>query len=121
MTQTILIVDDSATIRQMVGFCLRDAGYQVIEAVDGKDALDKLKKQKINLLLTDLYMPLMDGIELAKQVRALVQYRCMPILVLTTEAQTTKKSEGQAAGVSGWFVKPFEPTQLIKVIKRLIN
>jgi two-component system chemotaxis response regulator CheY len=117
---TILIADDSATIRQMAGFCLRDAGYQVIEAVDGQDALDKLSQQKVNLLLTDLYMPHMDGIALAKQVRALSQYRCMPILILTTEAQPAKKAEGQAAGVSGWFVKPFEPAQLIKVIKRLI-
>ena len=118
--QTILLADDSATIRQMAGFCLRHADYQVIEAVDGKDALEKLKTQKVNLLLTDLYMPHMDGIELAKQVRAMPQYRYLPILVLTTEALTVRKNEGQAAGVSGWFVKPFEPSQLIKVIKRLI-
>ena len=120
MMQTILIVDDSATIRQMAGFCLRQAEYQVIEAVDGQDALEKLKKQKINLLLTDLYMPRLDGIGLAKQVRALAQYRFMPILILTTEVQIAKKNEGQAAGVSGWFVKPFEPGMLIKVIKRLM-
>ena len=118
--QTILIVDDSATIRQMAGFCLRHADYQVVEAVDGKDALEKLKTNKVNLLLTDLYMPHIDGIELAKQVRAMSQYRYMPILVLTTEALISRKNEGQAAGVSGWFVKPFEPAQLIKVIKRLI-
>jgi two-component system chemotaxis response regulator CheY len=118
--QTILIADDSATIRQMVGFCLRHADYQVIEAVDGKDALEKLKTQKVNLLLTDLYMPHMDGIELTKQVRAMPPYRYMPILVLTTESLTTRKNEGQVAGVSGWFVKPFESAQLIKVIKRLI-
>lgn len=118
--QTILIVDDSATIRQMAGFCLRHAEYEVVEAVDGKDALEKLQKNKINLLLTDLYMPNMDGIELVKQVRAISQYKFMPILILTTEVLLAKKNEGQAAGVSGWFVKPFEPTQLIKVIKRLI-
>ncbi len=118
--QTILIVDDSATIRQMAGFCLRHAEYEVVEAVDGKDALEKLQKNKINLLLTDLYMPNMDGMELTKQVRALSQYKFMPILILTTEVLLTKKNEGQAAGVSGWFVKPFEPEQLIKVIKRLI-
>lgn len=118
--QTILIADDSATIRQMASFCLRQAGYEVVEAVDGMDALEKIKTQKINLLLTDLYMPHLDGIELAKQVRGMMQYRCMPILVLTTEAQAARKNEGQAAGVSGWFVKPFEPSQLIKVIKRLM-
>jgi len=118
--QTVLIADDSSTIRQMAGICLRQAGYLVVEAVDGKDALEKLKMQKVNFLLTDLYMPLMDGIELTKQARALIQYRCIPILILTTEALTARKTEGQAAGVSGWYVKPFEPTQLIKVIKRLM-
>ncbi len=118
--QTILIVDDSATIRQMAGFCLRHADYEVVEAVNGRDALEKLKAHKIQLLLTDLYMPLMDGLELAKQVRAIAQYRFLPILVLTTEAKIERKTEGQAAGVSGWFVKPFEPAQLLKVIKRLI-
>jgi two-component system chemotaxis response regulator CheY len=118
--QTILIVDDSATIRQMAGFCLRHADYEVVEAVDGQDALEKLKTKKVNLLLTDLYMPQLDGIGLAKQVRAMTQYRFLPILILTTETKIERKEEGQAAGVSGWFVKPFEPAQLLKVIKRLI-
>ncbi len=118
--QKILIVDDSATTRQIIGFCLRNAEYEVVEAVDGRDALEKLKAHKVQLMLTDLYMPHLDGLELAKLVRAIEQYRFLPILVLTTEAKIDRKAEGQAAGVSGWFVKPFEPTQLIKVIKRLI-
>ena len=91
-----------------------------IRQISAKDALEKLKTQKVNFLLSDLYMPNMDGIELTKQVRAMNQYRCMPILILTTETLITRKNEGQAAGVSGWFVKPFEAAQLIKVIKRLM-
>jgi two-component system, chemotaxis family, chemotaxis protein CheY len=118
--QTILIVDDSPTMRQMVSFCLRGAGYTVIEAVDGQDALTKLSGSRVDLLVTDLYMPRIDGLELSKRVRAMPPYRFTPILVLTTEAQTSRKAEGQAAGVTGWFVKPFEPAQLLKVVKRVL-
>ena len=118
--QTILIVDDSPTMRQMVSFCLKDGGYTVIEAVDGQDALTKLNANRIDLLVTDLYMPHIDGLELSKRVRAMAQYRFTPILVLTTEALTSRKAEWQAFGVTGWFVKPFEPAQLIKVVKRVL-
>jgi len=118
--QTILIVDDSPSMRQVVSFCLKDAGYTVIEAVDGKDALSKLSAGRVDLLVTDLYMPQLDGLELSRQVRAMPQYRFTPILVLTTEAQASRKAEGQAIGVTGWFVKPFEPAQLLKVVKRVL-
>jgi two-component system chemotaxis response regulator CheY len=117
---TVLAVDDSVTMRQMVGYCLREAGYQVVEAVDGVDALAKLQAQRVDLVITDLYMPHMDGIELIKQVRALKSHRFTPILMLTTETQGGRKAEGQAAGATGWIVKPFEPQQLLKVIKRVL-
>ena len=116
----VLAVDDSVTMRQMVGYCLREAGYQVLDAVDGVDALAKLQAQRVELVITDLYMPRMDGIELIKQVRALKSYRFTPILMLTTETQGGRKAEGQAAGATGWIVKPFEPQQLTKVIKRVL-
>ncbi len=117
---TVLAVDDSVTMRQMVGYCLREAGYQVVEAVDGVDALAKLQAHRIDLVITDLYMPRMDGIELIKQVRSLKSHRFTPILMLTTETQGGRKAEGQAAGATGWIVKPFEPQQLLKVIKRVL-
>ena len=118
--QTILVVDDSTTIRQVILFCLKAADYQVIEAVDGKDALEKLAKNQVDLLLTDLHMPNMDGFELVKEVRASAKHKYIPILVLTTESQLSSKEEGKSIGVTGWFVKPFEPEQLIKVVKRVL-
>ena len=118
--RTILVVDDSTTIRQVIIFCLKEAGYQIIEAVDGKDALEKLAKNQVDLLLTDLHMPNMDGFQLAKEVRASAKHKFIPILVLTTESQLSSKEEGKSIGVTGWFVKPFEPEQLIKVVKRVL-
>jgi two-component system, chemotaxis family, chemotaxis protein CheY len=118
--QTILVVDDSTTIRQVINFCLKEAGYQVIEAVDGQDALEKLSKNQVDLLLTDLHMPRKNGFELAKDVRASAKHKYIPILVLTTESQLSSKEEGKSIGVTGWFVKPFEPAQLIKVVKRVL-
>jgi two-component system, chemotaxis family, chemotaxis protein CheY len=116
----VLAVDDSVTMRQMVSYCLREAGYEVVEAVDGADALAKLQANKVDLVITDLYMPHVDGIELIKRVRTLANYRFTPILMLTTETQGGRKAEGQAAGATGWIVKPFEPQQLIKVVRRVI-
>jgi len=101
-------------------FCLKEAGFQIIEAVDGKDALEKLAKNQVDLLLTDLHMPNMDGFQLAKEVRASARHKFIPILVLTTESQTSSKEEGRSIGVTGWFVKPFEPEQLIKVVKKVL-
>lgn len=116
----VIAVDDSLTMRQMVGFTLRQAGYEVIEACDGRDALAKLQSNRVDLIITDLYMPNVDGIQLIKQVRALPTYRFTPILMLTTESQGGKKVEGQAAGATGWIVKPFQPEQLIKVVRRVL-
>jgi two-component system, chemotaxis family, chemotaxis protein CheY len=120
MGKTILTADDSASMRQMITFTLRDAGYDVIEAVDGKDALSKLTATPPHMLITDLNMPNMDGIELIRQVRALPQCRYIPIVMLTTESQDARKQEGRAAGASGWIVKPFRTEQLVMVAKKLL-
>lgn len=120
MSKIILIVDDSVSIRQMLGLTLRDAGYEVIEAVDGDNAISKLNGVKIDLIITDLNMPNLDGIGFIKNVRANSEYKFIPILMLTTESQNEKKMEGKAAGATGWIVKPFKPEQLITVIKKVI-
>ena len=119
MAKTILAVDDSATVRQMVSFALRGAGYDVIEAKDGQDALGKLT-QPIAMVITDLNMPNMDGIELIRQVRALPQFKYIPIVMLTTESHDEKKQAGRAAGASGWIVKPFRGEQLVMVAKKFL-
>ena len=120
MARTMLVVDDSVTIRQMVKVCLSASGFVVLEANDGQDGLTKVQAQKVDLVITDLHMPRMDGIELVKKIRALPQYKYTPILILTTEALPARKQEGQQAGATGWFVKPFEPEQLLKVVKRVL-
>lgn len=121
MSKVILSVDDSASIRQMVGFTLKQAGYEVIEAVDGKDALSKVKGKKINMVITDLNMPNLDGIGLIKELRLNPSFKFIPIVMLTTESQGSKKQEGKSAGATGWIVKPFKPEQLITVVKKLIG
>jgi two-component system chemotaxis response regulator CheY len=121
MAKVIMSVDDSASIRQMVSFTLSDAGYQVLEAVDGKDALTKLGTATVDMLITDLNMPNMDGIELIKNVRAQAKHKFIPIIMLTTESQDSKKQQGKSAGASGWIVKPFSATQLVDVVKKLIK
>jgi two-component system chemotaxis response regulator CheY len=120
MTKTIMTVDDSASVRQMVGFTLKKEGYSVIEACDGKDALGKLKGA-VNMVITDLNMPNMDGIELIKNIRAQAAYKFIPIVMLTTESQATKKQEGKSAGATGWIVKPFTPEQLLAVVKKVLR
>ena len=117
----ILAVDDSASMRQMVAFTLKGAGYGVIEAVDGKDALDKAKAGRPDLILTDVNMPNMDGIELIRRLRALPQYKFTPMLMLTTESGPEKKAEGRAAGATGWLVKPFNPEQLLATIAKVLG
>ncbi|NOX09552.1 MAG: response regulator [Gammaproteobacteria bacterium] len=119
--QTILAVDDSASMRQMVTFTLKGAGYEVIDAVDGVDALEKAKKATVDLVLSDINMPNMDGISLIKELRALPAYKFVPMLMLTTESDTSKKQEGKAAGATGWIVKPFNPEQLLSTIKRVLG
>ena len=121
MAKTVLCVDDSASIRQMVGFTLKSSGYEVVEAVDGMDGLDKAKAKSVNLVLTDQNMPRMDGLTLIKSLRALPQYKSVPILMLTTESSEAMKAQGRAAGATGWLVKPFDPQKLIEVVKKVIG
>jgi len=120
MTKTIMTVDDSASVRQMVGFTLKSAGFSVVEAIDGKDALTKLKGD-VHMIVTDLNMPNMDGIELIRKVRSNPSYKFIPIVMLTTESQATKKEEGKSAGATGWIVKPFKPDQLLGVVNKLLR
>lgn len=120
MSKTIMTVDDSASIRQMVAFTLKGAGYAVIEACDGKDALAKLTGA-INMVITDLNMPNMDGIGLIKAIRTQPAYKFIPIILLTTESQDAKKQEGKAAGATGWIVKPFKPDQLLAVVQKVLR
>jgi two-component system chemotaxis response regulator CheY len=117
----ILSVDDSASVRQMVSFTLRKADYEVIEAVDGKDGLAKVSSGKFDLIITDLNMPNMDGIEMITAVRKLPGYSFIPILMLTTESQAEKKDAGRKAGATGWIVKPFNADQLIAVVQKLVK
>lgn len=118
MSKTFLIVDDSASMRQLVSFTMKDAGYDVIAAEHGKEALGKLSSAKVDMVITDLNMPEMDGIEFIKLLRGMPNYRFIPIVMLTTESQEAKKREGEAAGASGWIVKPFNPQQLLNVVRR---
>src|SRR5260370_41613089 len=120
MGKVILTVDDSASVRQMVAFTLRAAGNEVVEAIHGGDALRKLSG-KIDLVITDLNMPTMDGIELIKQIRTSSAHKYVPILVLSTESQPAKKQEAKTAGATGWIVKPFRSEQLLAVVQRVLG
>jgi two-component system chemotaxis response regulator CheY len=117
----ILAVDDSASVRQMVSFTLRKAGYEVVEAVDGKDGLAKIGREKFDMIITDLNMPNVDGIQLIAAVRKLTGCSFVPILMLTTESQGEKKDAGRKAGATGWIVKPFNAEQLTSVVQRLVK
>ncbi len=121
MAKTILAVDDSASIRQMISFTLKGAGYEIVEAADGQEGLDKAKAKPVNLVLTDQNMPKMDGLTLIKSLRALPQYKTVPILMLTTESSDTMKAQGRAAGATGWLVKPFDPQKLLEVVKKVLG
>ena len=120
MAKTIMVVDDSASIRMVVGIALRRAGYEVIEAQDGKDAIGKLTGQKVHLIISDVNMPVMDGITFVKNVKQMPSYRFTPIIMLTTESDESKKREGQAAGAKAWVVKPFQPEQMLAAVAKLI-
>lgn len=120
MAATVMVIDDSATVRQSVAFVLKKAGHEVIEAEDGQDAVDKLSGQKINLIICDVNMPRMDGIEFLKTVKTLPDYKFTPVMMLTTESQAEKKAEGQAAGARAWLVKPFEPDTLMAAVSKLM-
>lgn len=117
----ILTVDDSPSMRQMVSFTLKSAGYEVIEAGDGVEALAKARTRKMDLIITDLNMPNKDGISLIGDLRALPDYKFTPILMLTTESGNEKKQAGKAAGATGWIVKPFNPDQLLKTVNKVLG
>lgn len=121
MAKTVLTVDDSASIRQMVAFTLKSAGYLVIEAEDGQAGLDKAKASSVDLVLTDQNMPKLDGLALIKALRGLPQYKATPILMLTTESSDAMKAQGKASGATGWLVKPFDPQKLLEVVKKVIG
>jgi len=121
MAKTILAVDDSGSLRQMVVFSLKAAGYKVTEAVDGQDGLEKAKAETFDLVLTDQNMPRMDGLTLIRSLRALSGYQTVPILMLTTEASDEMKQKGRAAGANGWLVKPFDPQRLTEVVRKVIG
>ncbi len=121
MAKSILTVDDSGSIRQMVSFTLKGAGYEVIEAADGQEGLDKARQKSVDLVLTDQNMPRMDGLTLIKTLRTLPSYRTTPILMLTTESGDAMKMQGRAAGATGWLVKPFDPQKLLEVVKKCLG
>ena len=121
MGKTVLVVDDSVSMRQMVTFTLKGAGFEVEEAGDGKEAVDKLNGgAKPNLVITDLNMPNMDGISLIKAIRGMAAHKFTPVLMLTTESAEDKKKEGQSAGATGWIVKPFNPDQMLATINKVL-
>lgn len=121
MAKRFLIVDDSASMRQLVSFTIRKAGYEIVAAENGKDALGKLNGPKVDVVITDLNMPEMDGIEFIKKLRGMPDYKFAPIVMLTTESQEAKKQEGRQAGASGWIVKPFTPEQLLEVVRKFVK
>lgn len=121
MAKTILTVDDSSFLRQMVAFSLRSAGYDVVQAVDGRDGLIKAKEKTVDLVLTDQNMPIMDGLTLIKNLRGLGSYQKVPILMLTTESSGEMKAKGRAAGANGWLVKPFDQRKLIEIVQKVIG
>ncbi len=121
MAKTVLNVDDSASIRQMVAFTLKGAGYEVIEAADGQEGLDKARMKTVDLVLTDQNMPRMNGLALVRALREMPSYRSVPILILTTESSEEMKLQGKASGATGWMVKPFDPEKLLEVVRKVIG
>ena len=121
MAKTILAVDDSASVRQMVKLTLAGAGYDVAEAQDGNDALSKAKASEFNMVITDLNMPNMDGLELIRELRKLSSYKGIPILFLTTESDEEKKAEAKQSGATAWVTKPFKQDQLLAIVKKVLG
>ena len=119
--KTIMTVDDSASIRMMVSFTLGELGVEIVEAVNGNDALAKMDKSPVDMLITDVNMPGLDGISLVRKVRENPSYRFIPIIILTTESEAEKKLEGKSAGATGWIVKPFRPEDLISVVRKVMG
>lgn len=121
MSKSILIVDDSASIRQVVSLTLKGAGFNVIEACDGRDALAKLNGQRVHLMISDVNMPNMDGLSFLKEVKSRPEYKFTPVIMLTTESAEDKKMQGQAAGAKAWMVKPFQPQQMLAAVNKLVG
>ncbi|MBO2601577.1 response regulator [Shewanella algae] len=119
--KTILAVDDSASMRQMVSFTLKTAGFDVTEANNGEEALKVAQGREFDLVISDVNMPIMDGIELIRNLRELPNYKFVPMLMLTTETTTDKKQQGRAAGATGWIVKPFNPDQLLATVRKVLG
>ena len=119
MSKTVMVVDDSGSFRMVVKLALQKAGYQVLEAMDGQDATEKLSVHKPNLIVCDVNMPRMDGLSFARTMKASAAHKFTPIIMLTTESQEAKRAEGKAAGVRAWLTKPFQPSQLVDAVKRL--
>jgi two-component system chemotaxis response regulator CheY len=120
MGKLIMVVDDSASLRQVVGIALKGAGYDVLEASDGKDALKKLTGQRVHLIVSDVNMPNMDGITMVQEIKKLPAYKFTPIMMLTTESDQTKMMAGKAAGAKAWLVKPFQPPALLEAVSKLV-
>jgi two-component system chemotaxis response regulator CheY len=120
MAKRIMVVDDSASLREVVTIALKMAGYEVTEAVHGEDALSKLGNGKVNLVICDVNMPVMDGIAFLKEVKKRAEYRFLPVLMLTTESRESRKEEGQLAGAKAWVVKPFRPEQILNAVSKLM-
>ena len=121
MGKAVLVVDDSTSMRQMVAFTMKEAGFDVIEGSNGQDALSRVEGRSVNLVITDLNMPVMDGMTLIRQLRSKAEFKFTPILMLTTESQQEKKLEGKAAGATGWIVKSFNPEQLLQVVGKVVR
>jgi two-component system chemotaxis response regulator CheY len=121
MAKTVLVVDDSVSMRQMVSFTMKEAGFDVIEGGNGQEAISRVEGKSVNLVITDLNMPVMDGMTLIRQLRTKNEFKFTPILMLTTESQQEKKMEGKAAGATGWIVKPFNPDQLLQVVQKVVR
>jgi two-component system chemotaxis response regulator CheY len=116
----IMVIDDSVSLREVVGISLRTAGYEVVEACDGRDALGKLNGDRFHLMICDVNMPVMDGIAFVKQVKQLPAHRFVPIIMLTTESRESRKVEGQLAGAKAWVIKPFRPEQMLRAVSKLV-
>ena len=121
MAKKILVIDDSASLREVVSIALQGAGYEVVQAADGQQALDKLDGSRIHLAICDVNMPVMDGISFVKEAKKRQEYRFMPIIMLTTESRESRKQEGQMAGAKAWVVKPFRPEQMLHAVAKLIS
>lgn len=120
MSKSIISVDDSSTMRRMVSFTLKSAGYEVVEASDGMEALNLLKTRPVDMVISDINMPNMDGIQLTRELRRQPGYARTPIILLTTESDPAKKAEGRAAGATGWIVKPFNQEQLLAIVAKVL-